>query len=191
MNDHITIILEFLNTLNLTTGLDMLADPSQLLEWLRRRVSDSEQTPSIQDIAWATEFREALRDLVSGNSGRTPSAAAVEIVDRAARAAPLGLHFHQGGSATLDPFGSSLEGAGASVLIAMRAAMAAGTWSRIKICRNPACLWAFYDRSKNRSGVWCEMAACGNRMKARRFRRRRREPQASSRSSSLCRSSSE
>ena len=164
-----------MNTLNLTTGLDVIADPFQLSDWLQRKSLHSERTPSIQDVAWAIDFREALRGLVSGNSGGTPSSAAVEIVDRAARAASLGLRFHQGGAATLDPLGSGLEGAVTSVLVAMHAAMADGAWSRIKICKNPACLWAFYDRSRNRSGIWCEMAACGNRMKARRFRQRRRE----------------
>ena len=40
---------------------------------------------------------------------------------------------------------------------------------------NPDCRWAFYDGSKNRSGRWCDMASCGNRMKARAFRERARE----------------
>jgi predicted RNA-binding Zn ribbon-like protein len=35
-------------------------------------------------------------------------------------------------------------------------------------------MWAFYDRSKNRSGHWCSMRVCGNRAKARQFRERRR-----------------
>src|SRR3990170_1327803 len=169
-----TYIVGFLNTLNLPTGMDLLADPPRLAEWLHRGALDCAQSLSIQDVARATEFREALRDLVSGNSGRIPSVASLEIVDRAARAASLSLRFRQGASATLDPLGSGLEGGLASVLAAVHSAMAAGTWSRIKICRNPACLRAFHDRSRNRSGVWCEMAVCGNMMKARRFRRRQR-----------------
>jgi predicted RNA-binding Zn ribbon-like protein len=36
---------------------------------------------------------------------------------------------------------------------------------RLKIC--PNCEWLFLDRSKNRSRTWCDMAVCGNRMKAR------------------------
>jgi predicted RNA-binding Zn ribbon-like protein len=34
-----------------------------------------------------------------------------------------------------------------------------------KIC--PQCGWLFVDRSKNRSRVWCDMAVCGNRTKAK------------------------
>jgi predicted RNA-binding Zn ribbon-like protein len=37
--------------------------------------------------------------------------------------------------------------------------------SRIKAC--PGCDWLFLDRSKNASRIWCDMAVCGNRHKAR------------------------
>ena len=51
-------------------------------------------------------------------------------------------------------------------------AQAGGTWQRMKAC--PACGWAFYDRSRNRSRTWCTMAICGNRAKARSYRARHR-----------------
>ncbi len=38
--------------------------------------------------------------------------------------------------------------------------------TRIKICQ--ACGWLFYDKSKNQTRIWCDMAVCGNRTKARR-----------------------
>lgn len=44
---------------------------------------------------------------------------------------------------------------------------------RTKICRN--CGWLFIDRSKNRSRAWCDMAVCGNRAKAHRHYRRKKE----------------
>jgi predicted RNA-binding Zn ribbon-like protein len=31
-----------------------------------------------------------------------------------------------------------------------------------------------YDVSKNRSGTWCTMAMCGNRLKAQAYRQRRK-----------------
>lgn len=43
---------------------------------------------------------------------------------------------------------------------------------RIRICAN--CNWLFLDRSRNGSRVWCDMAVCGNRQKARRHYRRRK-----------------
>ena len=52
-------------------------------------------------------------------------------------------------------------------------AMADGSWSRLKACRSHLCKWLFYDRSRNRSAVWCSMAVCGNRTKTRAYRARR------------------
>jgi hypothetical protein len=49
-----------------------------------------------------------------------------------------------------------------------------GRWDRLKLCSMSTCRWAFYDRSRNRSGRWCEMAVCGNRAKTRSFRERHR-----------------
>ncbi|APO74176.1 CGNR zinc finger domain-containing protein [Rhizobium etli 8C-3] len=44
---------------------------------------------------------------------------------------------------------------------------------RLKICRN--CGWLFIDRSKNKSRAWCDMGVCGNRAKASRHYRRKKE----------------
>ncbi len=40
--------------------------------------------------------------------------------------------------------------------------------ARLKICSNPRCGWFFLDTTRNASRRWCDMAACGNRAKARR-----------------------
>lgn len=45
---------------------------------------------------------------------------------------------------------------------------------RVKLCDGPGCTHLFFDTSRNRSRRWCEMAICGNRMKARRHYRRHR-----------------
>jgi predicted RNA-binding Zn ribbon-like protein len=61
----------------------------------------------------------------------------------------------------------------AGLLLSIRDAQADGSWDRLKLCGNPDCLWAFYDRSHSRRGAWCEMASCGNRLKNRNLRARR------------------
>lgn len=43
---------------------------------------------------------------------------------------------------------------------------------RLKICGN--CGWLFVDRSRNRSRTWCDMAVCGNRIKANLHYRRKK-----------------
>jgi predicted RNA-binding Zn ribbon-like protein len=53
--------------------------------------------------------------------------------------------------------------------------LARGEPERIKICGNRDCRWVFYDRSRNRSRRWCEgNTGCGNLMKVRRFRAKRK-----------------
>ena len=60
------------------------------------------------------------------------------------------------------------------LLLVIRDAQIDGTWPRLKVCHNEACRWAFYDRSHTRQGRWCDMAVCGNRIKNRNLRQRRR-----------------
>jgi len=54
--------------------------------------------------------------------------------------------------------------------IALSAAMllAGPTLERVRLCANKTCGWLFIDHSKNRSRKWCDMADCGNKLKARR-----------------------
>ncbi len=76
---------------------------------------------------------------------------------------------------TAPALGSETSGVSAAlgrILAAVVRATDEGIWGRLKVCTNDACEWAFYDRSKNRSGKWCTMEVCGNRMKARTFRER-------------------
>ena len=56
-------------------------------------------------------------------------------------------------------------------LAILHEAQLTGHWERMKACRQ--CGYAFYDRSKNRSAMWCSMAICGNRTKNRAHYRRR------------------
>ena len=43
---------------------------------------------------------------------------------------------------------------------------------RIKICRNPACRWVFFDQTKGKTRCWCDDKICGNRERVRRARSR-------------------
>jgi predicted RNA-binding Zn ribbon-like protein len=46
--------------------------------------------------------------------------------------------------------------------------------SRLRICANDSCRWAFRDNSPTGRRRWCDMASCGNRAKAARHRARLR-----------------
>lgn len=43
---------------------------------------------------------------------------------------------------------------------------------RVRQCAGETCTWLFLDTSRNGRRRWCDMQACGNRAKVRRFRRR-------------------
>ena len=56
--------------------------------------------------------------------------------------------------------------------------VATGDPGRLKACGNPDCTWLFYDQSYNASRRWCDVATCGNLVKVREFRARRRAERA-------------
>jgi predicted RNA-binding Zn ribbon-like protein len=53
-------------------------------------------------------------------------------------------------------------------------AQQAGLWPRLKLCNNVECRAAFFDTSRNNSGVWHDVSTCGNTANLRAFRERRR-----------------
>jgi predicted RNA-binding Zn ribbon-like protein len=53
-------------------------------------------------------------------------------------------------------------------------AQQAGLWPRLKLCHNPDCRAAFFDTSRNNSGVWHDVSTCGNTANLRAFRERKR-----------------
>ena len=84
------------------------------------------------------------------------------------------VRFRPGEDPELVPDSAGVDGAIARLMAIVAAAVEHGRWARLKACPREECEWAFYDRSKNRSGRWCKMEVCGNIEKARAFRQRRR-----------------
>jgi predicted RNA-binding Zn ribbon-like protein len=158
---------------------EAFADPDSLRSWLvRGGLLTGGEPVSEADVGRAREAREALRALLAANDGRRIDPGAVAALNRAAERARLSVRFGADGRAALEPGSGGVDGALGTVLAAAHAAMEEGTWGRLKACANVGCAWAFYDRSRNRSGRWCSMAVCGNRTKTRAYRRRTsaREP---------------
>lgn len=150
-----------------------LTGPDSLRSWLRRKglLADGGSVED-GDVVRAKEVREALRALLASNNGGEVDPEAVHTLNVAAGRARLGVRFGADGRAAVSPGGGGVDGAIGGVLAAAHAGMGEGTWERLKACANGGCAWAFYDRSKNRSGRWCSMAVCGNRKKTRAYRRR-------------------
>ena len=47
--------------------------------------------------------------------------------------------------------------------------LASNDLARVRACSSPTCQWLFLDTSKNHRRRWCDMKACGNRAKVRKF----------------------
>lgn len=153
---------------------EAIGDPDSLRSWLSRRglLAEGERVGEA-DVARAKEARKALRSLLAANNGRRADPAAIRALNLAAERARLTVRFGADGRAKLEPGAGGVDGALGRVLAAVHAGMEEGSWERLKSCANATCGWAFYDRSKNRSGRWCSMEVCGNRTKTRAYRRRR------------------
>ncbi len=181
------LAIDFVNTLDIDEGTDEITGPDELCSWLRERGlldsgaspaddPDRARGPSLRDVDYrhAIALREALRALMLANNGQSGADEAWRELERVARRGELGVHFASDGTASLRPGAAGGAGALARLLVPVAGSLADGSWQRVKACRAPGCGWAFYDRSRNRSGVWCEMAVCGNRTKVRTYRERDR-----------------
>lgn len=154
LQHDIDLTVAFLNTRDAETGTDLLDEPEQWCAWCRAR--DLGEAPPPRS---AREVRDAMRASVS-----CTDAASAETTSWPEWPMRMVL---RGGVPVLT--GNDALG---GVLAAAFNLVATGHWWRIKICPAEDCLWAFYDRSRNRSRTWCSMRVCGNREKARSWRER-------------------
>lgn len=168
------LVIDFVNTLDVEKGTDLLATPGALGEWLRGRglAPSPPRAPGESDLRAALALRETLREVMESHNGAPPADGAERVLEGTARRGELAVGFGAGGTVRLAPRAGGVDGALAALLVPVAHAIEDGTWQRVKACRAPDCRWAFYDRSRNRSGTWCDMAVCGNRTKVRSYRRR-------------------
>ena len=166
----------FVNTADLEAGTEQLTSASALASWLADH--GLTQGGSVRargaDLDNAIRLREALRSILLAHvdAGPVPAEAAGEL-DAVACRSRLRLRFDRDGGAALEAEARGVDGALGRLLAIVHRAIETGAWDRLKACRQDGCAWAFYDRTKNRSGAWCSMEACGNRAKARSYRERR------------------
>lgn len=175
---RLELVRQFLNTFDVETGREDLAAPAQLATWLSERGLLRRGTMlAAADLATAIAFRESLRDVLEADAGHPDTRGSRATLDEIAARVPLRVRI--GSGPLLEPVSDRGVDAAIGPLLAIAyQASVDGTWSRLKVCRNDTCRWAFYDSSRNHSGAWCRMAICGNRMKGRAFRRRRRATRA-------------
>ena len=178
------LVQAFVNTLDLDLRTDVLAHADEARAWLadaglrdpgpgRPGQADPDFAADLQ---LARDVREGLRAMIAHNTDGQPlTEAELRPLEQVTSQARPRLEVIAGGQAISQAHGGGprLQPDLAGLLLSIRDAQADGSWDRMKLCGNPDCLWAFYDRSHSRRGAWCEMASCGNRLKNRNLRARR------------------
>jgi predicted RNA-binding Zn ribbon-like protein len=162
------------NTYSFEDDEERLLDPESARDWL---VESGLATPEIEvderGLERLLELRAIVRELMDANHDGEPDHDASARLGRVAAEHPVELVAGPDGSLGLDlsPAGSVDEVIAQMVGIVFRAQLES-QWERLKICAADDCRWAFYDRSRNRGGNWCQMGVCGNRAKNRAYRAR-------------------
>jgi predicted RNA-binding Zn ribbon-like protein len=169
------LVQRFVNSVDLENGEDELTSPDALRDWLvERELIGPDEPAGAADLRRALDVREGLRAVLMANNGMAADAEKLERLEKAAGRAGLRMRFSSDADPRLEPGPAGVDGALARLLAIVATAVENGQWERLKACPRDPCFWAFYDRSKNRSGRWCRMEECGNIEKARAFRERRR-----------------
>lgn len=163
------LIRRFCNTCNLENGADRFASIAGLERWLNDQdLADVGSHADESDRRVLVEIREHVRShALAHHDGRD-----VELDERIVDV-PIALAV-DGGRLTARPAGRDVASRTIGfVALAVLEAQRAGVWRRFKAC--PSCGWVFFDRSKNQSGRWCSMNACGGRAKVAAYRDRQKE----------------
>jgi predicted RNA-binding Zn ribbon-like protein len=169
--DQLELVRTFVNTYDHEDGTETLTDPGTLTAWFEANGLGA-PSATAADLRHARELREALRAILHHHGGMELDPSAPRRVDEAAERANLAVAFDDHGDAVIEPKAHGVDGALGRLLVLIADAQRDGTWSRLKACAAENCQYAFYDRSRNHSGVWCDMKVCGNRNKVRSFRAR-------------------
>jgi predicted RNA-binding Zn ribbon-like protein len=177
------MVQAFVNTRLITAdnpyAREDLSSPAALDAWWAERDPDVSLNSTDDDLELAIAVREGLRGSLArhGPAGTDVDAAALDRLEAVTAKLPLRATFEPGQGPVIALAAGSTAHALAGLLARTVQGRIDGTWTRLKVCRDPACRAAFYDTSKNRSGTWCSMRLCGARAKQRTYVTRRREQQ--------------
>ncbi|MGY5047334.1 CGNR zinc finger domain-containing protein [Streptomyces sp. 900105755] len=178
----LAFVQDLLNTLSAGKPRkpDLLQTPEDARAWLGQALrSWSDVThraaPGIEltgeDVEGLRGFRHDLFESLharSGDPATEPGPAASVLT------LPTALRLDEHGVVHAEPRGTGWRQVASLALTEVYQAQCTDTLRRLKSCRNPRCLSAFYDRSRNNSGVWHDVHVCGNAANLRNYRARKR-----------------
>jgi predicted RNA-binding Zn ribbon-like protein len=168
----LAFVHDLLNTLpaGKPRSADLLAELDDARPWLDGALTawateTGRERPEVslteRDLDQVRALREEIKVLLAGG----------EVTPELSSAT---LRLDSDGRVAIEPRGTGAQLVSSVVLIEMLTAQQADTWRRLKVCRNPRCQVAFFDRSRNNSGVWHSTRSCGNVENLRAHRARTR-----------------
>lgn len=183
--DH-ALCIEFVNTVSWRgrpNPVERLNAPDEWLDWIEaNRALPSEALSELRRRAgmWsfeaeagfkrAIEFREAVYALLDGAIAGQKSPEKSALDDVLSRAFERLRLEHEGDSWRWAFDASAVDWETPLYPVALSAAqLLTSEWlAKLRACGRDECRWLFLDLTKNHSRKWCDMASCGNVMKARR-----------------------
>ena len=161
-----------------------LLDPAQVATLAGREESAKAQSAKAAGVLRvARELREELASLLYLvlDEPRQPRSLDMTPLQRHFRRADEHRELVWGGAGDDAPraywqwgsFASELELPLWAIALSAESLLTSPAMDHVRMCGSETCRWLFYDTSKNHSRRWCDMKLCGNRMKARRFQKRR------------------
>lgn len=197
--DDKCLCLEFVNTLawrGRPEPEEQLNAPEDWLAWIEsngaltleevaelRRRADMWKAEAEKGLARAVEFRESIYNLLYAHSqGKSPSNLDISEFMGVLETALEGLRLNPtDGQWTWRLQNTPLDWEAPLRPIALSAAqlLTSAFAERVRGCGRDECRWLFLDLTKNNSRKWCDMATCGNVLKARRhYARKKKLPAA-------------
>lgn len=130
-------------------------------------------------VGLVVNFREQLRRMVEKLvSGRDISDSEMESINKVLRHARRFAELDRGADGFIKKIDIEVASAG-DLLVPIAESfvdlLCYGKLDYLRKCERPDCILYFYDTTKNHRRRWCSMAVCGNRAKASKFYRKRKE----------------
>lgn len=180
----LALVQDLLNTISVggPSHPDLLHEVRPAQEWLNAALEQwAAATGASRPPETALSERDlprlrALRDRVLGCLDHRSTSASEPARPGPEPSGSLRLALTANGRIEAHPEGRGVRWITSAVFGEMYDAQRNDTWRRLKICRYEKCATAFYDRSRNNSGVWHDVRVCGNTVNLRASRARRRQP---------------
>ena len=186
--------LDFVNTDDVRRGarIDLLRDFESLVRFLEagaildgeratgmRRRAQQQPAGAAAALVDARRVRAALRALAErgAHSEKIRGDALAEInrvLGRSAGTRRVESRADGSFARAFVPVGDAFAGLIIPIVESAADALIAGELPRVRRCGDPRCSRVFFDATRNGRRRWCDMATCGNRAKAARFRERER-----------------